>query len=239
MIRCVLSSQTYGPVDPEPTKALRIATMHSANNSIQWVSDVSASRMSYGCARNNAVLTTLNAVDAGEEIDYLVWIDSDIICEPNSITALVKTASENGYDFVTGIYHTKNDKECLPVIYDFDKRWWPRSGIFNKCIFYPLNVIIPMGGCGFGMCVTSIKMLQGMRASRHWHERGKWFPDTRDVRGGFGEDLMFCKIAIQAGYKLYCNTGIQVGHQGAGRVFTIEDFNEHRKLKVLEAREEV
>jgi glycosyltransferase involved in cell wall biosynthesis len=230
----VLSSQTYGPRDEVPGKSLRLAIMHASNNNIKWISDVSQKDMNFSCGRNTACELTLNSVDAGEEVDYIVWVDSDIVLEPGTLTRLIWTAAGRGLDFVTGIYHQKSD-EAKPVIYDCQKKWWPLSTRFQSCVNYPENTIAPMGGCGFGIVVTSVKMIQEMRKSRHWSEIGKWFPDTRDVKGGAGEDLNFCKLAIWCGYQLYVHTGIQVGHQGKGRIYTREDFQKRKEKAILES----
>lgn len=234
-VRCVLTAQTYGPVDPLASKTLRIAVMHASNNGIKWVSDVSVDGWTFSAARNNACTVTLEAVEKGEKIDYLVWIDSDIICEPNSITRLVKTVHHFDHDFVTGIYYYKSG-EHRPVIYEWEAKWWPNWGCFKYCTGFPENAVTPIGGCGFGFTVTSVKMIAAMKQSKHWHERGMWFPDTRDSKGGFGEDLSFCKLAMQTGFQLYCDTGIQVGHQGKGQVYTWQDFSDVMEQKVLEAR---
>ena len=216
-----------------------MAIMHAGNNGVKWVSDVSKNGWGFSAARNNAVETTLAAVESGQErIDYIVWVDSDIVLEPNTLTKLVWTAANSGFDFFTGVYHQKNE-EAKPVIYDFQNKWWPLPVRFNACVSYPPDRIAPIGGCGFGICITSVKMLQYMKASRHWEEIGKWFPDTRDIKGGSGEDLNFCKLAIQCGYQLYVHTGIQVGHHGGSRIFTREDFDGNRIEKIREAREEV
>jgi glycosyltransferase involved in cell wall biosynthesis len=235
-VRCVLSSQTYGPRDEDAGKSLRLAMMHAGNNNVKWISDVSAKDVAFSWGRNHAAESALAAVDAGEEIDYVVWVDSDIVLEPNTLTKLVWTAASHGYDFVTGVYHQRG-RAAKPVIYDCQKKWFPRALIFTNCVTYPQNTIAPMGGCGFGICVTSVKMLQSIKNSRYWHEVGKWFPDTRDIKGGSGEDLAFCEKAIQCGYQLYVHTGIQVGHQGKRKVYTQQDFNENVQRAIQKAKE--
>jgi GT2 family glycosyltransferase len=212
--------------------------MHSANNGVTWVSDVSAKGLCFSAARNFAVRQTFLGVDAGEQVDYIVWVDSDIVCEPQSITQLVETAVKGGHDFVSGVYHMKTEV-AKPVIYDCQKKWWPRKAVFNACISYPPDTIAPIGGCGFGFCITSVKMLQKMKKSRHWEEVGQWFPDTRDLKGGYGEDLAFCKMAMQCGYQAYVNTGIQLGHMGNGKIWTQDDWKKACLASVLESRSEV
>jgi hypothetical protein len=233
-ISCVLTSQTYGPVDPLPTRHLRRAIMHSANHGIRWEGDVSVNGWTFGAARSNAAAVTLKAVDDGIHIDYLVWVDSDQVLEVDSLTRMIRTAWKHKIDFLTGVYHYK-DGTARPVLYEWVDKWWPIYATFKFCESYPPNTIAPIGGCGFGMCVTSAAMLREMKESPFWHERGKWFPDTRDSKGGFGEDLAFCKMAIECGYQLYVDTGIQVGHQGDGRVYTQKDHEEYCKQRMRES----
>jgi hypothetical protein len=208
--------------------------MHASNNNITWVSDVSAKDVTFSWGRNFAAEQAVKAVEAGEKIDYVVWVDSDIVLEPNSLTKLIWTAAGRGYDFVTGVYHQRS-KAAKPVIYNCVKKWLPRALVFKHCLQYPQDTIAPMGGCGFGICVTSVKMLQAIKDSKHWKEPGKWFPDTRDVKGGAGEDLNFCEKVIWCGYQLYVHTGIQVGHQGNSRVWTQEDFEKAKEKAILES----
>jgi glycosyltransferase involved in cell wall biosynthesis len=218
----VLSSQTYGHVDPDCVRSIRQACFHASNHGLQWVGDVSADRMGYGAARNHACE---QLVENQELAKGIMWIDSDIQPEPNAITRLLWTARRGGYDFVTGVYHHRAGA-FHPVIYNWVPRSLRKRAGFIICDAYPPDTIAKMGGCGFGFVYTSLKLILDIKASKGWKEKaGKWFPDKRDVKDGYGEDMSFCILAREAGHQLYVNTGVQVGHTGDAEVITGENFN--------------
>eukprot|EP00919_Chromeraceae_sp_WS-2016_P071363 GHVR01169029.1.p1 GENE.GHVR01169029.1~~GHVR01169029.1.p1 ORF type:complete len:256 (-),score=38.42 GHVR01169029.1:60-827(-) len=221
-MKVVLSSQTYGHVDPHCVRDIRSACFHAANHGLTWYGDVSADRMGYSAARNHACE---QLVEQCPEADGIMWIDSDIRPPANAITELLWTARRWGLDFLSGVYHHR-DGTYNPVLYDWlpSKKRKVKSG-FLLTNDYPLGKNAKIGGCGFGFVFTSTKLVQDIQKLKGWKEdEGKWFPDTRDVPGGFGEDLSFCKFAIDAGYQCHVNTDVQLGHTGDPRVITQEDF---------------
>jgi glycosyltransferase involved in cell wall biosynthesis len=197
-----------------------------------WLGDVSADRMGYGAARNHACE---QLIEQATEADGIMWIDSDIRPDPGSITQLLWTARRGGHDFITGVYHHRAGA-FHPVIYDWvPKRIGQRAG-FIICDGYPENTVAKMGGCGFGFVWTSAELIRAIKDSRHWKEKsGKWFPDRRDEKDGYGEDMSFCILAKKAGYQLMVHTGVQVGHTGDPEVITKQHF---RKRLLEEAKKD-
>lgn len=204
-IRALLSTPTYGPVDPDAQKSLRVAMMTAANHGLYWAGDASPDRMTYGYARNKTAQTLFDYPDLA---DGIMWVDSDIMLEPMSITRLIDAAVHNHIDFATGIYH-KRAGNFEPLIYHFD----PKSEKFYIIPEYPENTLMIVGGCGFGFVWTSKACLTKMSQHPSFDPKRGWFPDERDT-GGFGEDLNFCYKAIKSGVDLYVDTGVQVGHLG-------------------------
>jgi hypothetical protein len=197
----IMVSPTYGPVDPSAARALRIAVMNAAGNGHRWVSDVSTNRQSWTVARNTAVKETLK--EHGDDPEaYMVWMDSDVIPPPYAITNLLAY----GKDFVTGIYFQRTGKHW-PVLANYKKD----TDSFQWMAKWPKNIIAPIDGCGFGCCVTSIKMLKDIEPL--------WFEYKR-----FSEDFDFCLKAKKAGYQLYVDTGILCGHLKEPEPATIDDF---------------
>jgi hypothetical protein len=217
----VLSSQTYGPVNPITSKHLRVAVMHAANRGVVWVADGSADRLGYGHARNTSVQFTF---DNAPEAEGIMWVDSDIKPEADRITRLLSTARQYDYDFVSGIYFQR-DGVHNPVFYD----WNLDKKCFQPAEVYPKDTIGPIAGCGFGFVYTSMKMLRDIALTERFDIASGWFPDKRDLKGGFGEDLSFCQMAREAGYQLYVNTGIQVAHEANPQYITEEDFEKEKE----------
>jgi len=194
--------------------------------------DVSPDRFGYSAARNTSVKETL-AVNAKENhIDGIMWVDSDIIAESDSIFKLLCTAKRYGLDFVSGIYHQR-EGDYQPCIYNWGRDKNGDIG-FLICDGYPEKAVAPQSGCGFGFVYTSVKLLQDIQKLKHFDmDEGGWFPDHRDSKG-WGEDLAFCRFAMDAGYQLYIDTGVLVGHMGGGKAITREDFLK-RKADIMKS----
>ena len=236
-LHVVLSSQTFGAVDPLCAQSLRRAVMHASNKGVVWESDVSANRMGYGPARNSACELAVEHFEGGFPLDGIMWVDSDIQPPVDAISRLLFSAHQRGLDFLTGVYHQR-DGDFQPVLYSWEKRDG-RWG-YVICDGYPEDTVAPMAGCGFGFVYTSVKMIRDITKLDSWDEKaGKWFPDRRDTPDGFGEDLAFCNFARQAGYQLYVDTGVQVLHTGEGIAIGKEHFIKRLKKRQEEVMEEV
>lgn len=221
-MRVLFSSQSYGHLEPIIQKHIRVSIMNASANGVVWAGDSSPDRVPYGLARNMSANT---AVEYADVIDGVLWCDSDIRTESGTFTRLLRTADVYGLDFVTGVYHQRLPP-YLPLIYI-------RLEKYSNCLDYPPNQIAPVDGCGFGICYTSTRMLQAIAKLPQFDAKaGGWFPDTRDT-GGYGEDLSFCTLAHEAGFQLYVDTGVQVGHQGDPKIILESDFRSasHTEIK--------
>lgn len=151
-------------------------------------------------ARN---LIARNAVEKG--YDRVMWFDSDVIMPPGAMAQLAADM-DTGLDFVTGVYY-KRALPTAPVVYS-DVWWRVNQGEAEagaKHIESVTGGLFEVGGCGFGCCMTSGKMLKDLvdRVGA---------PFTPLI--GVSEDLTFCLRAQQAGYKIYCDGRVQCGHIG-------------------------
>ena len=220
-VTAMMAIPTYEPVHPQCAKMVRIAMMGASNHGIRWAGDSSAHKMDFATTRNMAATSLY---DHPESADGIIWIDSDILVQPDSIIKLIGDAKYNGFDFLCGVYHKKGEPYD-PVIYGYDEDLDGYTGVEN----YSLDVITKIGACGFGFVWTSTECIMAIANNKkHWDDHGKWFPDTRhnakgwrsfDGRPPMGEDFNFCDKARLAGVQLYVDTGIQLGHKGDGTVF--------------------
>ena len=151
-------------------------------------------------ARN---LIARKAIEQG--FDRVMWFDSDIIMPPNAMERLAADM-DAGLDFVTGVYY-KRVLPTAPVV--FKDVWW-RVNQGEAAAGAETVTDIPQGlfevaGCGFGCCMTSVKMLKDLvdRVGA---------PFTPLI--GVSEDLTFCLRAREAGYRIICDGRIQCGHIG-------------------------
>lgn len=208
---------TYGYLDPECMRAVRRSIMCAARNGTTWMGEASYDRHPYGAARNMCVESVLQS---DKPIDGMLWMDSDIVPEENSVWRLLALVERDSLDFASGLYHHRRGNHG-PVIYQYRDK----EDSFSQWQYYDPDVILPAHGCGFGFVYTSVKLLKAIEALPGFDkDGGAWFPDRREGYGKFGEDLGFCKQAILAGAKLIVDTGNIVRHAGETKYIGREDF---------------
>lgn len=214
-MRAYLASPTYGPVSPVCVSSIRVATMAASKHGVDWVGDVSPDKMTYMDARNHCAEALM--LDPSKA-DGIMWVDSDMVPETNSIWQLIATAKDHQLDFVSGVYHSRRGR-YQPLFYSYN----PASDTFLQNYTYELGKIVPAGGCGFGFVWTSTKLIQAIQELPGFATtRGSWFPDHH--WGDVSEDLAFCRLAHKAGFQPWVNTSIQVGHLGENEVITRDHF---------------
>lgn len=208
-LRVVLACPTYGPVDPICQRDLRLGMMVAGNRGVEWVADASPDKMPWSTGRNKVVQECLLQK---QDIDGIMWVDSDIRQAPSDMASLLDSVVTYKERFVTGVYHQRLN-EYMPVFYEYDRK----RNKFRQATDYMDNMFAQIGGCGFGFVWTELSIFEEVAALPHFVKEEGWFPDHRDS-GGFGEDLSFCKYAIDANIQLYLNTAVQVGHMGEPEV---------------------
>ena len=135
--------------------------------------------------------------------DYVLWLDSDMVFEPDVLEKMLKKLQENDLDFLTGVYFRRT-APYTPVLFESltykdDKATWKEFKTL------PENALVEVGGCGFGLVLMTTEMLMSVQ--------GKYGTMFQPMLG-LGEDLAFCWRARECGYKLMCDTSIEAGHVG-------------------------
>ena len=128
--------------------------------------------------------------------DYVLWIDSDMIFERDTLVNLMKDAEE-GRDIVAALAF-KRVPPFDPVCYRLDG-----EGI-KPMYDYP-DEIFEADAVGFGCVLTKTSVLFEM-----FTEFGSCFEPVR----GMGEDITFCKRARDMGKKMYVDPNVKTGHVG-------------------------
>lgn len=153
-------------------------------------------------ARN--ILTNI-AIKA--EFDRILWVDSDMIFERDTLQRL-NARMDEGRDYVSALAFRRHPPH-LPVIYsqiamlmDDEGHEVPTLTVYED---YPENDIFDIAGSGFGCVITSVELLRKAR-----DKKGLPF----SPRLGFGEDISFCMIAQELGATLWCDSSIKVKHIG-------------------------
>jgi len=200
-VRLAFACPSYGPIDSRALRSQRAAVMHASNRGVLWLGDVSPERMLIDGARNTVIKQYLGGVhelqkSEPDKVQGLFWVDNDIVLPIDAITRLAD-ALLRGHDFVTGIY-VQRMRPHWPLIANFDSK----RETFRWLVDWPENTLAPVDGCGFGVAVTSAKLLGAMADN---------YPNPFEFTK-YSEDFTFCRRAAILGYQLYVDTGVQCGH---------------------------
>lgn len=138
-----------------------------------------------------------------EGFDYVLWLDSDMVFEPDLLQRLYKQMTDNDLKMITGLYFRRRPPYS-PVIFETMK---PRGGggwNFTDYENYP-DKLFEVEACGFGCVLMATEVLLDVQI-----KHGYLFHPMNDG----GEDISFCWRARQCGYKIMCDPDIVCGHVG-------------------------
>ena len=147
-------------------------------------------------SRNNLATMAIQ-----KEMDYVLWLDSDMIFSPDVLKKLLEDRDKG--DIITGIYY-RRVQPFKPVLFsklDIDDSGCDWVGYDD----YPEDEVFEIEGCGFGCVLTPVSAFVDVMAK---------FGDMFAPIGGVGEDLSFCWRARQCGYNIVADPMIQCGHVG-------------------------
>lgn len=138
-----------------------------------------------------------------EDVDYVFWLDSDMVFAPDTLVRMLKTVQENDLDILTGLYF-RRVPPFSPVL--FDRLEIKPNGVCSWSNFKEIpDHLFEVGGCGFGCVLMSPEVFMSVQS-----QHGNMFLPI----GNNGEDVAFCWRARTCGYKIYCDPSIICGHVG-------------------------
>lgn len=164
-------------------------------------------------ARN---LISLTAIE--NHFDRVMWFDSDVVFQPDTLQKLHRDMDEHGCDMVSGLY-VKRSLPTEPVIYETirEPERQPDGRILKQIVpftDYPHDDVFTIAGCGFGCVLMSVKLLQAV-----WNQYGPAFAPYPWA----SEDISFCYRAQHLGYHLMCDSSVSCGHVGT-YIYTDRDL---------------
>ena len=140
--------------------------------------------------------------------DYILWVDSDMVFEPDALQTLYADMQETGADIVAGLYVSRKPP-IHPVIYSKCRMDKDDDGqdaiVVRKFLDYPQNAVFPVEAMGFGLCMMTTELCKKLL-----EEEGPPFIPIP----GLGEDLSFCVRANDHGAKMFCDSRIKCRHIG-------------------------
>lgn len=164
----------------------------------------------------NALATQAIQVDA----DYVLWLDSDMVFEPDLLERMVDVLQKNNLDILTGLYF-RRVPPYTPVLFDTLEIRDDKTCMWTEFTEIP-NTLFKVGGCGFGCVLMTTEVFYDVQS-----KFGNMFAPFDNT----GEDLAFCWRARQCGFDIWCDPSIICGHVG----YTISDekYYESYKRKLI------
>ena len=134
------------------------------------------------------------ACEAGEA-DYVMWFDSDMVFEPDTLLKLLKADK----DIVSGLYWRRSPPFTLVAFdkCDLETGDWTQQEEPEE--------LTTCEAVGFGCVLIKVEVLYDV-----FNRFRTWFQPMK----GFGEDLAFCWRARQLGYEIWLDPSVRCGHMG-------------------------
>lgn len=145
--------------------------------------------------------------------DRILWLDSDMVFDPDVLIRLSKVMKDNDADMVSGVYF-RRVQPFTPVLYEkLDLK--DDMADYKEYEKLPEEDVFEVAGCGFGCVLMNTDVALSVMAKYH---------EMFTPMNSMGEDLTFCWRARQCGYKILCDQSIPLGHVGFN-VVTRDFFN--------------
>ena len=163
-------------------------------------------------SRENLAKAAINS-----NIDYLMFLDSDQVIQPDTVDRMAKYLDE-GEDIITTLIFRK-DPPYHPCIFS-ESEELPNRQISLK--FYDIETAdlskpFYVDSCGMGCMMMKVSVLKSMPEP--------WFLP----RPYTGEDISFIYDAVKKfGYKILCDPTIEIGHIGT------KNYNRNDYFRILE-----
>jgi len=151
--------------------------------------------------------------------DWLLFIDDDMVWQPDDLARLIATRDEFDFDML-GALCFRRAAPFQPTLY---MREEPDAGAYNFLEKWEED-IIEVDGTGMAFIVIHKRVFERMVAL--YEEKPGWRmppfaerltqspPNFFRWEGQLGEDLRFCQEAKRAGARIFVDTRIPIGHIG-------------------------
>jgi GT2 family glycosyltransferase len=135
-----------------------------------------------------------NIFELSKGADWLLMADSDMVFESWQLPKMIKDMQDKDADLICGVFragHSPHDYTIYTNLDTFERLDKEHQGI------------IPIEGCGTAFILIGKRVLENFTK-----------PFYRIDRDGkrLGQDISFCLRLRDAGYKMYCDTDIKIGH---------------------------
>lgn len=140
--------------------------------------------------------------------DYIMWIDSDIVFKIEDFEKLLQSPHE----ITSGLY-LMEDKTHYAVVENWDLNYFKKTGSFkfisNSDISFFSQKYRKVSYTGMGWMLIKYNVIEKIKYPWFHRELTK-IGNVSDISS---EDVNFCKNLQDAGFDIYIDTTIKVGHE--------------------------
>lgn len=153
--------------------------------------------------------------------DWLLMVDDDMV----GTAAVFEQLYRNQVDICAALAFSRYPPH-KPVIYNINSgvdSFTRKPYYINYPVYdYPRDRLVECDAVGFGAVLIRCRILDAIPKP--------WFMTT----SGAGEDIHFCHQARKAGFRVFMDTRVKLGHLGMPKVITEDTYWSQENQKMLE-----
>ncbi len=158
------------------------------------------------CSLISKSRTDLALMAVQEKVDYVLWIDSDMVFPDTLLMDLMRDIEQEKKDIVVGVCHMRKEP-YKPVLWSKLRQGLTAFENESECLVdYPRDGLFEVEGCGFGCVMMKTEVISAVKEK---------YSDLFGQLPGYGEDLSFCIRARGCGYRIWVDPKVQVGHKSS------------------------
>lgn len=191
-------------------------------------------------AGRNRVMTRFLEESTAE---WLLIIDADMTFEPDLPDALLFNANpvpgENYAPIVGALCFGVDEGKLFPTLYDIkpDPSKGPAAVQTVRYATFPRDSMFQVAATGAACMLIHRSVVEGVKA-KDFDAVYPWFQEGKLGDERCGEDITFCLRAQIAGFPIWVNTGVSVGHQKAA-ILTLDMYRDQRAAAGMDADIEI
>ena len=157
--------------------------------------------------------------DGKLEYDYQLWIDSDIVFNSEKFFQLILDANPEGKEerhIVAGWYCTEDGKTTSVAHWLEEDDFRNNGGVMNHETIESISKRrkpFTVDYTGFGWLLIRKGVFEHEGLPYPWFAPKMQVFESGEVQDMCGEDVSFCLDAIAAGFEIWCDPRIRVGHE--------------------------
>lgn len=152
--------------------------------------------------------------------DYILFVDDDMICPLDMFERLYKRQE----DIVGALAFTRYAPH-KPVIFNLTEGYdkVAQKNYYTSTIYYnyPKDSLVECDAVGFGAVLINCKVFEKIPKP--------WFV----MNNGVGEDVQFCFDAKKAGFKVFMDTAVKLGHLSTPKEITEATYESEMNVEEL------